>query len=84
MLRCPVRVQWYQPRQGYGTDVWGKSWEAAGPWPGVCTGVSTHPLVEWLLGKLENSVISFAVIKTAVKLACLVRNQSGSKHVKGP
>lgn len=36
------------------------------------------------LRKLENAVVSFAVIKIAVKLACLVRNQSGSNHINGP
>lgn len=36
------------------------------------------------LTKLENAVVSFAVIKIAVKLACLVKNQSGSSHINGP
>lgn len=78
MLRCPVHLQWFQP------PMWCKSWESAGPWTGVCTSVSTCSLLKWLLRKLENSVVSFAVIKTAVKLAFLVTNQSGSNHSNGP
>lgn len=34
MLRCPARVQWYQPRQGYSTDVVQEL--------GVCRAMATH------------------------------------------
>lgn len=82
--RCPGMSRATSHAKGT-AQMWCKSQEHVQPWPDLYTGISTHPAVECLLIKLENSVVSSTVIKTTVKTGLPgqkpVRQQTYKRHL---